>query len=669
MKPLHALTALRPAHEARAAVAWAFALAHCLALAVALRLRWPAALALCALCAAMLLLRLHEACAVWRFKLSMSAHRPQQLPSGQLELQHAALGGALWLGWGYRWQAEHTQLCHDVLKRPVRELQAPAWFRRLGGHAPPVGEGKGLGWVHGLATERDVLVPFAALEGHTAVLAITGALKTVLARLLVYQLARRGDTVIVLDPKGDRGLESVCRDVCTRLGEPGRFLKFHPAFASQSFRYDAIANWERETQVASRLQLLMGAQSDDHFGAFVWMSVTDIVRAMKRAGRRPTLSSLLHILRSPETAEALAEELLQPFLAGEGIDAAGEPPRGGPAAGPAGRKEPADGRHRGAFSSPRLARWVRQFREQVPAGRRPADIAGLIAVLETNREWFAKMVVGLTPILTRLTASDLGALLSPDHTDIHDPRPVYTARKLIDGRHVVYFGLDALSDTAVAESLAALVLADLAGTAGESYNRAQPADGPPPRVHVVCDEWGDLVCEPIIQLANKGRGVGIVLYLFGQTLSDLEVKLGDAGRAKRVLGNMNNFIVGATSDTDTLDFMARKFGDTVVQRATLSQSAGQKTEDTGLEFAATRQTSITEQAHELVPAQVLMGLPDLQYFAIVNRAQVFKGRIPVLTFDAPTGVGACSGAAPPDRMHPGPSGLDVSRTSRSARHG
>ena len=41
-------------------------------------------------------------------------------------------------------------------------------------------------------------------------------------------------------------------------------------------------------------------------------------------------------------------------------------------------------------------------------------------MLAVNREWFAKMVVSLTPVLARLTAGDLGPLLSPDHADVED---------------------------------------------------------------------------------------------------------------------------------------------------------------------------------------------------------------------------------------------------------
>jgi len=623
--PARIFNAFRPVHEVRAAAAWCLAACHGVALPVLLGVDGRVGGAIFSVAAAMALWRGGQARALWRFKLGLAGSRIVELPCDRFDRVREALDGRLWLGWGFRWTPEHTQLCHDLSKRSLHEVYPPRWVLRLHGRRHDPQEAKGLGWVQGLAPERDVVVPMAALEGHTAVLAVTGALKTVLARLLVYQLASRGDTVFVLDPKGDKGLEQVCRDVTARLGEPSRFARFHAAFPSQSFRFDALATWDRETQVASRIRLLMGGTPDDPFNAFIWATVTDIVRAMKRLGRRVTLQSLLDTVRSQDTAEALAEEVLQAWFAQ--ADAVAVVPA------PAARKPPPRG---GPFANPRLAQWVHRFRTEVPPHQRPADITGLLAALEADRGWFAKMVVGLTPVLMRLTAGDLGPLLSPDHTDLADPRPIHTTRQLIEGRRVVYFGLDALSDTSVAEGLAALFLSDLAATAGDLYNHG-PTDGAAHRrVHVLCDEWGDLVCEPVVQLANKGRGAGIVLYLFGQTVSDLVVKLGDEARARRVLGNMNNVIVGATSDSDTLDFVTRKLGETVVRRVTVSQGAGQKTEGAGLEYAATRQASVTEQALALVPPQVLAGLPDLHYVAIVNRAQVFKGRIPVLDLATPS---------------------------------
>jgi conjugal transfer pilus assembly protein TraD len=102
--------------------------------------------------------------------------------------------------------------------------------------------------------------------------------------------------------------------------------------------------------------------------------------------------------------------------------------------------------------------------------------------------------------------------------------------------------------------------------------------------------------------------------------------------AERILGNINNFIIGATQDERTLDFIEQRLGEVPVLIRSQSQSSGQKTEDIGLEYSANRGVSVTEKMQALVPRNLLMAMPDLQYIAIVNRSQVWKGRIPVLKF-------------------------------------
>ena len=395
-----------------------------------------------------------------------------------------------------------------------------------------------------------------------------------------------------------------------------------------SMRFDALSSWDRETQVASRIRMIMSASEDDNFVSFVWMTVTHIVGCMKRIGRRINIASLLDHVQSQVAAEALAEQVLTQFLRGHLEQF--EPLMQARTREMEQEAQKKKGRGGSQIASPRLAAMAEFFKTEVDQSARPREISGLIAALESNREWFAKMVISLTPILTKLSAGDIGPLLSPDYQDVRDERPIFNSRKLIDGGYVAYLGLDALSDASVAEAIAAMMLADLAATAGEIYNYEDPR-ATKRKIHVICDEWGDVVCEPIIQLANKARGANVVLYLAGQTFSDLAVKMGNPQKAKRVLGNMNNLIVGATSDQDTLDIVMSKFGETVVRKVNVSQGAGQKTEDAGLEYSANRSTSMSEQSQELIPPNLIMSLPDLQYFAVVNRAQIFKGRIPVLT--------------------------------------
>ena len=555
--------------------------------------------------------RLRDAARRYAFRLRLCGHPAQRVASAALDGQRAALGDRLWLGWGFRWRASHTQLAHDLLQEDRGAATAPAWLRWLA-RAPDPLRTRGLAWMHGLEKERDLVVPLKALEGHTAVLAVTGAMKTVLARLLIWQLAARGDTVIVIDPKGDRDLEATCREVCAAHGRPERYVSFHPAFPRASVRIDALATWDRETQIASRLRLPLPGR-DDNFIGFAWLTIARLVGAMAHAGRRPSIVALLECLQSRQRAEALALEVLL-----RDLDAA---ETGG---------IPAPSNRPGAFSDPRLAAAVARWRRDVPLQRQSAVVLGLLSMLESDRQWFDKMALTLTPLLTKLSAGALRDLLSPDYDDRADVRPIFTTRHIVAGGHVAYFGLDALSDTSVAEAVAALLLADLAATAGEIYRSASPPGAPGRRIHVVCDEWGDVVCDPLIQLANKARGAGVVLYLFGQTFADLVVKLGDVHKARRVLGNMNNLIVGATADAETLEVITTKVGETSVRQAASGHGTSRRTGPDGADSAANRSVSVSARPVALIPTPLLTGLPDLEYFAVLDRAQLYKGRLPIL---------------------------------------
>ena len=178
-----------------------------------------------------------------------------------------------------------------------------------------------------------------------------------------------------------------------------------------------------------------------------------------------------------------------------------------------------------------------------------------------------------------------------------------------------------------------MLLADGSEVAAEIYNHGDEGDdgSAPRRIHVFQDEWGDGMCEPLIQQANKGRGAGFFIWALGQTLSDLIDAFGnDRSKAMRFMGNMNNLIVGATQDSETMQMIAEKFGMTSIQTRSLTQSTGSKTEDTGLEFSSNRGESLREEKTELFPPALLPTMPDLQYVAMLNRSEFYKGRIPIL---------------------------------------
>lgn len=635
---------LRPVFEARSTLAWGVA---CIWMAgVALVLNAPkAALAACSLLAlTMALYRAFGAHRLIKYKVSLVGKPTVVMPATHLQKSMHKLGNNLWLGWGYRWEPRHTQRAYEIMKRDLDEVYPPKWWMKYFGNGQDPLKVKGLPWIHGLDMgEKDVILPFDSLKGHCAIIATTGAIKTRLAALVIFQLAMRGDCVIVIDPKGDKDLREICRQAAILSGKPERFLMLHPAFASESVRLDLIKNWDRVSQVASRITMVLDSQESDNFKEFCWMAVHRITNAMKYVGRRVSIYSLKTAMESRTAVESLTSTALRKFFEEDcpelkealekqlnaQASAGGKPQKGGI-----------------ETSSPELAAMIKVFQELVPEDEdqakltglpiKPEELRGLIAILEANREWFGKMIISITPMLTKLTTDDLKGLLSPDYDDINDTRPIMDGKRIVEGNHILYIGTDTLADESVGRAISTMALAELSAVAAEIYNHGTAADTgeEPRRVHVVIDEWGDAVCAPVIQQANKGRGAGFFIWALGQTFSDLVDKFGgNTARAKRFIGNMNNMIVGATQDPDTMALITEKLGETTITVRGQSTGIGSKTEDVGLEFSANSSTSISEKDKEIFPKSLLPSLQDLHYIGFFNRGELIKGRIPVIVED------------------------------------
>ncbi|EKD97330.1 MAG: hypothetical protein ACD_23C00967G0006 [uncultured bacterium] len=635
---------LRPAFEARAAVGWGIAAIWMTICALLVNAPRGTLLASAALAVSMAAWRMAGAQRLLKYKLSLSGKEIVIMKTTDLQKVMPKLGENLWLGWGYRWEPRHTQRAYEVLKRDLDDVYPPQWWLKWMGKINDPRKAKGLPWVHGLdMKESDVLLPLESLKGHCAIIATTGAIKTRLAALIIFQLALRGDCVIVIDPKGDRDLREICRQAAVLAGHPERFLMLHPAFASESVRLDLVKNWDQVSQVASRITMVLGSQESDNFKEFCWMAVHRITNGMKYIGRRVSLYNLKTSMESRMSVEKLTEQALRKFFKDECPQLLESIEKEMNAANSAGGKRQVN-KNAVETNSPELSAMIKVFLTEVPETQdeanvtglptKPEEVRGLVAILEANKEWFGKMIVSITPLLTKLTTDDLRGLLSPDYEDINDTRPIMDGKRLVEGNHIFYMGTDTLADESVGKAMSTMALAELSSVAAEIYNHgvASKDDGSQPRrVHVVVDEWRDVACEPMIQQANKGRGAGFFIWAMGQTFSDLVDKFGgNTARARTFIGNMNNLIIGATQDPDTMDLIINKLGETSIIVKSQSTGMGSKTEDVGLEFSANQSESISEKTVEIFPRSLLPQLQDLHYIGFFNRGELVKGRIPVI---------------------------------------
>ena len=557
-----------------------------------------------AYCAAMMIYRLSEALPHWQ------QHRRLQGKSLSLmtmtgnqcrKLQQQNSENGVWLGWGFEWQREHGQKAWDLMR---------------GDNIPAKSEtSMGAGWIHGLEEQEQRLYqPLEQIQMHTVVIGVPGSGKTRLFDLLVTQAVLRKEPVIIIDPKGDHDLCSHTLRSCELSGNKQRFVQFHPGFPSESVRINLLQNFNRSSELASRISGLMPSGGDNApFQAFAQKAVDAVVQGYLICGQRPTLVMIRQGLEGGVTRlliKALSIVCLR-HSPNEGAAILNEEKR----------------QAKGKNNQDTIARrWIEFYRDSVMPENPCTDVEGLISLFEHDRAHYSKMIATLLPTLGMLTGGALARLLSPDPGDIADTRPCSDTASLIDQNKVMYFGLDSLSDPMVGKAIGQLLLADLAAVAGDRYNYSDQNNQP---INLFVDEASEVLCPQLLSLLNKGRGAQFRLYVATQTLADFEAQLGSEAAAQQFIDNCNHLICLRTQNPQTQQFITDKLPP--VRYRYFIRNQGISTDaNRPMEFTGSLSEQQLEETGDLFPPQLLGELPNLEYVARLGGGRLLKGRIPIL---------------------------------------
>lgn len=580
--------------------------------------------------------------------------------------------GDMWLGRGFPWGQTQAQRVNDLLKRDwhrtyrealgglylIRFIRKHFWlclFRPFKARhtyleiQKRISDAQGQTWIHGVGDkEEDVFQPVSHSEGHTLIIGTTGSGKTRCFDLLISQAILRGETVFIIDPKGDRDLRDKAKRACEMLGRGDKFLSFHPAHPKESIRINLLANWTRPSEIADRIaSLIPSASESDPFKNFAFGALNAICNGLCNVYRNPTLKNLKHYLAGTGSGavSGLVVDALNSYLR---------------------RTKPETVQELETFiatqkkhDSESLALALVEY-YQVHGPHDP-DIDDLVSMFTHNKEHFGKMITSLLPILSMLTSGVLGDMLSPPESIEEKQKNTWRdTNDLIAWNHVVYVGLDSLSDPMVGSAIGALFLSDLACVAGARYNfeglepevetasKAEknlmgkmPLVGKffqkhektgPRTVNIFVDEAAEVVNAPFLQILNKGRGAHLKLFVATQTLSDFVSRMGSKDRAYQLLGNLNNRICLRCIDTETQNFVADSLPKTKVMSIQRTQGLS-----TTVHEPVPRGGSLGERmAEEEVPLflpQLLGMLPNLEFIASLSGGHIYKGRYPLILKD------------------------------------
>jgi conjugative coupling factor TraD (SXT/TOL subfamily) len=620
-RPLEAL--LRPAYEFHSAVA---AMAGAVAVVVVPDVflldgaaRWTAAGIFGALGA----LRAAQGARILRYRWNLRRQRPYAVTADAMPWSRERL----FLGRGFRWDQRHTQRLHEARLPGARDLLQPGWLtgfverlRPETASAPAIGGDPAL---HGVELdEADIWMDLAERVGHTLVLGTTRTGKTRLAELLITQDVRRGETVIVFDPKGDIDLLRRIYAEAKRCGREGQFYLFHLGHPDISARYNPVGSFSRITEVATRIagQLPSGGESAA-FKEFVWRYVNVMSRALVALGRKPDYDQ---INRYASDVEPLLVDYFEHWLDREpnanGWRAAVDSPID--------KKTLDKGLQSRGTRAVALVQYARRRELYDPIAH------ALAATLNYERSYFDKLVASLLPLMEKLTTGRTAALLSPDYNDPSDWRPVFDWNTVIHLNGIVYVGLDALSDYEVAGAVGNSMFADLTSVAGSLYKfgtgRGLPEASAPVRIAIHADEFNELIGDEFVPLLNKAGGAGFQVTAYTQTWSDVEARIGSRPKAGQIAGNFNTLLMMRVKEMATAELLTDQLPEVRVVSTILSSSVSDTNDPREFtDFASRNEDRITTESAPMLAPSDLVQLPKGQAFALIHGGQLYKVRIPL----------------------------------------
>lgn len=510
----------------------------------------------------------------------------------------------------------------------------------------------------GVDKEQDVMIPLADRKGHCICLGQSRVGKTVfLVSQVVQDLARKDCVSGVFDPKADLELLGTVWAEAKKINREGDFYCFLLGEPEISAKYNAIASFTRLTAIAGRISSQMGGDSGV-FQDFAFDFMVQVSGALLTMGEQPTFKSIKaniidleslfnrygrYLMKrdNPNYIEEL-KELEKPKFK---LNTKGEMVEVKIKVGAL------KGREYRTLITNKL---TEDFYERNPQ-KIDVQLESLRATMRSDSQHTNKLTASLIPLLTKLTSGQLADIISPNYNVLTDTRREFSWDKIIQRKGIFYAGFNALQDEVVAQSIGNLFFADLIAKAGEinAYGTqkglldAKTSDITPIRLH--CDEFQSLMSEDWQSLLNRSGSSGVEITAYSQVLADVEAKLGDAAKAKVILGNFNNIIMLRVANKDTAEYLCEQVGScdrlglevsgATTDGGALTPSASMKVEDdedgksssSDSFFGTKTQSSLKVEAHEpIITPEMIMSLPKGQAFAFINRQYLWKLRFPII---------------------------------------
>lgn len=467
------------------------------------------------------------------------------------------------LGRGFLWQNKHVQAMSDLSQ--VKEIETYCKSQESDGN--PL--------IHGVGQrdEENIYINTGDLNLQSAIIGGTGSGKTRTLEFFAVQAIKRGEPVIIIDPKGDNELVDRLYDTCCSCNRENDWQFFSLVHPKHSVSYNPLSNFSKGSDIASRIKSIMDNSGDSFYNNFIWGLVLAVVDG-------------LIVLKQSVTLKKIEKYALGDIKT--------------------------------------LYAEVKALEKQDPSKEESSMINEALKNLEyyTKQpdEFFQKVRSNLMPVLRALTIGEVGSLLSETPSDI-------TWENVVHKNKVVYMYLGSMLDATVAQNVGRMALQDFLYYAGTIYAFQGSGDRTP--INLFVDEFYNVMFDGYVDLLNKSRGAGVRASLFMQTSKDIESVTQSAAKAAQILANTNIKIFGRIPEPEIAELCCSLYGKTTIQQKMSTDSA---TADVKGESVFTTSSGTRQMPKEvpLLNPEYITGLQTGHAFVYVKGRMPYKLRFPII---------------------------------------
>lgn len=362
---------------------------------------------------------------------------------------------------------------------------------------------------------KNIWLPDSDRKGHLFCFGTTRIGKTKLIEHMIEQDIRKGYSVALFDPKGDINLFSKVVQVAFEENRQNELFLVAPIFPQYSVSIDPLAYYYMPEEIVSHV--VSGIKAKEEFFVNVAQETTQII-----------VLSLLLFAKINKTKPLINFNEIKDRASYTGLSE------------------------------------LHADLETIKSDEAEEILASLRQILDSPKDYFAKISSSLRTILTSLSTGSVGQIIGRANANEF-------VRRLEKGKRVILVvQTGSLLTRRTSHIVARVLLSMIQSFVGRRYASGQKVTPP---LAIYLDEASNLMYIGVEELFNKAGGAGIWVHAFTQSIADLEAEIGRP-HSKKILDNTNTKIFLRVNDPFTAEYIADYSGEKTSFSPILSLGGG-----------------------------------------------------------------------------------------------